>query len=55
MESLACDKNNPEDVDTDQEDHAFDTLKYGLTNERRAVEKKPVQRQLLPAWDIKNI
>jgi len=45
MESLAADKNNPEDVDTDQEDHAFDTLKYGLTNETRSVEQKPRQDQ----------
>jgi phage terminase large subunit len=41
MGSLASDERNPEDVDTDQEDHAFDTLKYGLTNERRAEQKKP--------------
>jgi hypothetical protein len=41
MESLACDKNNPEDVDTDQEDHSFDTLKYGLTNESRVVAPAP--------------
>lgn len=30
--SLARDKLNPEDVDTKQEDHPFDALKYGLTN-----------------------
>jgi len=35
MGNLASDPNNPEDVDTDSEDHAFDTLKYGLTNERK--------------------
>ena len=40
MESLSADPHNPEDVDTDQEDHAFDMLKYGLTNERRMIEKK---------------
>jgi len=39
MESLSADEHNPEDVDTDQEDHAFDMLKYGLTNERRVASK----------------
>lgn len=38
MGNLASDPNNPEDVDTDAEDHAFDTLKYGLTNERRVEQ-----------------
>lgn len=32
MGDLVSAKNNPEDVDTDLEDHAFDTLKYGFTN-----------------------
>lgn len=36
---LASDKLRPEDVDTDGEDHAFDTLKYGLTNEKKAEQK----------------
>jgi phage terminase large subunit len=39
MGTLASDTRNPEDVDTDQEDHAFDTLKYGLTNEKKAEQK----------------
>ena len=26
---LPCDKNNPEDVDTHTEDHAYDALRYG--------------------------
>ena len=42
MSTLSSDEHNPEDVDTDQEDHAFDTLKYGLTNEKRA-EQSPKQ------------
>lgn len=33
--SLASDQHNPEDVDTTQKDHAYDTMRYGLTNERR--------------------
>ena len=27
---LPVDKNNPEDVDTDAEDHAYDALRYGV-------------------------
>lgn len=30
--SLVHSKNNPEDVDTDQEDHAYDSARYGLSN-----------------------
>lgn len=40
MESLASDELNPEDVDTQQEDHAYDTLRYGLTNERKLEQPK---------------
>ena len=29
MPLLPLDKNNPEDVDTDAEDHAYDALRYG--------------------------
>lgn len=35
LSTLALDQMRVEDVDTDQEDHAFDTLKYGLTNENK--------------------
>ena len=41
MGSLPSDKNNPEDVDTDSEDHAYDTFRYGLTNEKRMEQKGP--------------
>ena len=34
--SLSSDENNPEDVDTKQEDHAYDALRYGLTSLRIA-------------------
>lgn len=40
LQNLAVDKGNPEDVDTKQEDHAFDTLKYLLSNVREAVAPK---------------
>lgn len=32
LPALTFDTNRIEDVDTEQEDHAYDTLKYGLTN-----------------------
>jgi hypothetical protein len=31
---LVLDEHNPEDVNTTQEDHAYDALRYGLTNIR---------------------
>lgn len=40
ISSLASDEHNPEDVDTEQEDHAYDALRYGLTNEKRAEQQK---------------
>lgn len=43
MSTLASSKTNPEDVDTDQEDHAYDTLRYALTNEKKA--EPPPKRQ----------
>jgi hypothetical protein len=42
--SLATDKNNPEDVDTDQEDHAYDTARYGLTNEKKIERQAEADR-----------
>lgn len=41
LSGLAGDPHNPEDVDTDAEDHAYDTLRYGYTNERRVEHKPP--------------
>lgn len=32
LSSLALDENNPEDVDTDMVDHAYDSARYGLTS-----------------------
>jgi Phage terminase large subunit len=42
--SLAADERNPEDVDTDQEDHAYDDCRYALTNEKR-IEQKGAPKQ----------
>jgi len=41
MPLLPRDESNPEDVDTKAEDHAYDTLKYGLTNVRLPDAQKP--------------
>lgn len=44
LETLARDPRNPEDVDTTAEDHAYDTLKYGYTNEKKTQEApRPTQ------------
>ena len=45
LQNLAVDKRNPEDVDTDQEDHAFDMLKYLLSNVREATKEPPKPMQ----------
>jgi len=44
LPELVLDKVNVEDVDTEQEDHAYDALKYGQTNQRQKSrnDKKPV-------------
>lgn len=38
--SLPPDDMNPEDVDTDAEDHAFDCLRYGIMRRRRRTEEE---------------
>lgn len=40
LPALPYDKENPEDVDSDAEDHPYDTLKYGLSRVKPAVRKK---------------
>ncbi len=54
LSTLAADKTNPEDVDTDQEDHAFDDLKYALTNEKKA-EQKPPKKPRHPLAGVKGL
>jgi hypothetical protein len=51
LPSLAFDVINVEDVDTRQEDHAYDALRYGLTKQERHVisqkmisEKSPLDQ-----------
>jgi len=36
LSTLEVDEKNPEDVDTDMEDHAYDALRYGLTSRPQA-------------------
>jgi hypothetical protein len=38
--ALPYDKNRPEDIDTRAEDHVYDTWRYGLINQRPAVNPK---------------
>lgn len=38
--TLAPDDNNPEDVDTDAEDHAWDATRYGIMRRRRTPEEE---------------
>lgn len=37
LDTLVSDPNDPEDVDTTEEDHAYDALRYGLSRFREAV------------------
>jgi len=55
LSSLASDTLNPEDVDTDQEDHAYDTVRYGFTNERAAVVEPPASVQRHPLSNVKGL
>lgn len=52
--TLARDTLNPEDVDTDGEDHAYDTLRYLLTNVRK-TEQNPTKKAPHPGAAVKGI
>jgi hypothetical protein len=54
LSTLARDKIQPEDVDTSQEDHAYDAARYGLTNEKQ-TQTKPPSAGRNPLRDIKGI
>lgn len=45
LPSLPIDKNNPEDVDTDAEDHAYDALRYGLMS--RPLNPQYIRYQMM--------
>lgn len=44
METIIVDEDDPEDVDTDQEDHAYDALRYGLTNIKVGSAPQPTRK-----------
>lgn len=60
LSTLARDELNPEDVDTRQEDHAYDSCRYGLTNERRTTQSplaaiRQQRRHLHPMAGVKGL
>jgi hypothetical protein len=48
---LIYDERRPEDVDTTQEDHPYDTIRYLLTDIKE--EKAPQKQQVNPFMQIK--
>lgn len=61
MPTLVAAENNPEDIDTNQDDHAYDTLKYGLTNQRplpnqeKDAQRKRRVHQMSPLEQVKGV
>ena len=45
LPTLPPDDNNPEDIDTDTEDHAADALRYGVMRKRRAPQTETHREQ----------
>lgn len=45
LPTLPPDDNNPEDIDTDTEDHAADALRYGVMRKRRAPQAETHREQ----------
>lgn len=52
LSSLATDENNREDVDTEQEDHAYDDLRYALTNEKRLDAPPPPKPKMRNPMEV---
>jgi hypothetical protein len=50
LPTLPLDERNPEDIDTNAEDHLYDALRYGLTNlaERPRHDRKEEQQPKSP-------
>ena len=54
LENIPVDPNNPEDVDTDADDHAIDSLKYSLSNVNIGSYTKPgSEKKRHPALDVR--
>jgi phage terminase large subunit len=54
LPALECDEFNPEDVDTDGDDHDYDALRYGLSNIRPPAPP-PQKPKVNPIWNIKGL
>jgi phage terminase large subunit len=52
LTNLVLDEHNVEDVDTKQEDHAYDDLKYGLTQEQAPEEDVPQVSPFAQAFGV---
>lgn len=53
--SISPDESNPEDVDTDAEDHAWDATRYGIMRRRRAPnEEQKSAEDLDPSYKYEN-
>ncbi|MCA6480541.1 MAG: Terminase-like family protein [Chitinophagaceae bacterium] len=57
LPKLPLDNNNPEDVDTTAEDHAYDALRYGVSSRPKSIEmpwdmSNPTRR---PGYDVADL
>jgi hypothetical protein len=55
MPKLARSENDPEDVDTDQEDHAYDALRYGLTNPKMFTKSRKRKQAKNPMMGVRGL
>ena len=55
LQNLAASGKDPEDVDTDQEDHCFDALKYLLSNVKDGTNEKPALMFTHPLEGVKGL
>ena len=44
LESVPADVENPDDVDTDSEDHCADDIRYGVTSRPWIIDQLPPQK-----------
>lgn len=49
LPELVYDEDNPEDIDTDQDDHAYDSVSYGLMTLRPTFERSRLVNTQMPA------
>lgn len=55
ISSLVYSQTDPEDVDTDGEDHDYDALRYALSDEKDHEEPKPKSAQRSPVLSMRSI